>query len=232
MTISPDSENRLICPSCHALNVPHARVCSSCGVNIEDFRSALPRLQRIKENHTASHLEKLEDEKILRIQDDINKSRKAFQRLLFFLVLVILISVLFVSGGAVWYANRVKQTQEEIKAYYENSLTCLHAENYLCARDGFRVLLATEPSMPNALEYLNQAQFGLAQQYYSSGQWEETINELNDLLRRDPGNQEAVALLKISYDRWIDQLRLEGSWFKRWTVRKERDARFPPMDKK
>jgi outer membrane protein assembly factor BamD (BamD/ComL family) len=136
-----------------------------------------------------------------------------------------------VSGGAVLYANRVKQTQEEIRTYYEESLMCLQAQKYLCACDGFRVLLATDSGMPNVLEYLNQAQLGLAQQYFYSGQWDDTVNELDDLLQRDPGNQEAVALLKISYDRWIDQLRLEGSWFKRWTVRKERDARFPPMDK-
>lgn len=231
MTISPDSENRLICPSCQALNAPHARICSSCGVNIEDFRSALPRLQQIMESHTASHLEKLEDEKTLQIQDDVKKSQKAFQRLLLFLLLGILITGLLVSGGAVLYANRVKQTQEEIKTYYEESLACLQAQKYLCARDGFRVLLATDSGMPNVLEYLNQAQLGLAQQYFYSGQWEDTVNELDDLLQRDPGNQEAVALLKVSYDRWIDQLRLEGSWFKRWTVRKERDARFPLMDR-
>lgn len=231
MTTSPDSENRLICPSCHSLNAPHARICSSCGVNIEDFRSALPRLQQIKDTYTASHLEKLEGEKALQIQDDVKKSRKAFQRLLLFLFLGILITGILVSGGAVLYANRIKQTQEEIKVYYKESLACLQAQKYLCARDGFKALTATDTSLPNVPEYLNQAQFGLAQQYFNSGQWEDTVNELDDLLQRDPGNQEAVALLKASYDRWINQLGLEGSWFKRWIVRKERDARFPPMDK-
>ena len=230
MTISPDSENRLICPSCHALNAPHARICSSCGVNIEDFRSALPRLQQIKESHTASHLEKLEDEKTLQIQEDVKKSLKAFQRLLLFLFLGILITGLLVSGGAVLYANRVKQTQEEIKAYYEESLACLQAKKYLCARDGFKALLATDAGLPNVLEYLNQAQFGLAQQYFDSGQWEDTVIELDDFLQRDPGNQEAVALMEVSYDRWINQLRMEGNWFQKWLVQQERDARFPPVD--
>lgn len=230
MTIAPDSENRLICPSCNALNAPHARICSSCGINIDDFRSALPRIQQIKDDHTALQVEKLEDEKVLQIQDDIKKSHKAFQRLLLFLLLGIVIVGLIVSGGAVLYANRVKQTQEEIKSYYDASLTCLQAEQYLCARDGFRALLASNADLPYLPKYLNQAQFGLAQQYFDSGQWEDAVAELNDLLQRDPGNDGAIALLKSSYDRWIDQLGLEGNWLKRWMVSRERDARFPPVN--
>ncbi len=231
MTNLSDSENKLICPSCHALNAPHARVCSSCGVNIEDFRSALPRLQQIKESHTASHLEKLEDEKTQQIQDDLIKSRKVFQRLLLFLLLGILFFGLLVSGGALLYANRVKQSQQEIKVYYDESLACLRAKKYLCARDGFKTLLAIDADLPKVLDYLNQAQLGLAKQYYDSGQWEVTVIELNDLLQRDPGNQEAVALLKISYSRWIEQLELESNWFQKWLVQRERDARFPPAGK-
>lgn len=231
MTTQPDSQNRLICPSCGALNAPHAKVCASCGVHMDDYRSALPRLEQIKESHTAFHLERLEDEKALQIQSDVEKSRMAFRRLLIYLFVGILVVGLLVSGGAFLYANRVKQTQDEARAYYEESLACLQSEKYLCARDGFRALLATGVNLPDINEYLNQAQFGLAQQYFDSGQWESAVNELSELLQRDPGNQKAIDLLKLSYDNWIDQLGLEGHWFQRWMVHRERDARFPPTDK-
>jgi tetratricopeptide (TPR) repeat protein len=232
VTTSPDPENRLICPNCHALNAPLASVCTSCGVNIDDFRTALPRLQQIRINNKASQLEILNDEKTLQIQDEVTSGHKAFQKLLLVLFFAILITGLMVSGGAVLYANLIKQEQEKINISYQKSLVCLQAQKFLCARDGFKSLLTLNTRLPNIMEYLNQAQFGLALQYFDSGQWEMSVIEFNDLLQRDPGNQKAIDLLKEAYDRWVDQLRLEGKWFQKWLVQRERDARFPPIKSK
>ena len=226
----PDSENRLICPNCQSLNFPYAVICPSCGIKIEDFRAAMPRLQQLKETKAASQREKLENEKVIQIEEETTKGRKTFRKLLLFLTSGIFLAGLIVSVGAILYASRVKQTQEEFKAQYEASLICLENENYLCARDGFQTLIVSGDDFFNLQEYLNQAQFGLAKQYYETGQWEEAVTELDLLLQNDPSNKEAVSLLKISYDRWINQLGIEGKWLKKWMVRRERDARFPPGD--
>ena len=230
MTVQPDSENRLICPNCQSLNSPYATVCSSCGIKIEDFRVAMPRLQQLKETKATSQREKFESEKVIQIEEEIQKSRKTFRKLLLFLTSGIFLAGLIVSVGAILYAKRVKQMQKELKAQYEASLFCLKNEKYLCARDGFQSLIGGKDDFPNLSGYLNQAQFGLAKQYYETGQWEEAVTEFDLLLQNDPSNKEAVSLLKVSYDRWIDQLGLEGKWLKKWMVRRERDARFPPSD--
>jgi len=228
VTTPSDLRNRLVCPNCHAVNAPNTTVCPSCGIKIEDFRIALPRLQQIRSSSVAMHREMLEDEKQLKIQDSIKASNRSFRRLLLVLVVVLVIAGLVVSVGGVLYANRVKQTRAEMEAQYLKSLTCLQEEDYVCAKDGFQKLILAGAEYPELDKRLSDAQYGLAQQYYKSGQWEKSAQELNDLLLRDPGNQASVILLKDAYDRWIDQLGLEGKWIKRWMVRRQRDARFPP----
>lgn len=230
MTVQPDSENRLVCPNCQSLNSPLAIVCSSCGVKIEDFRAALPRLQQLKETLVASQRERLESEKVTQFEEETQIRRRTFRKLLLFLTLGILIAGLVISIGAILYASRVKQTQKELKAQFEASLLCLENEKYLCARDGFQSLIIAGANAPNLPEYFNQAQFGLAKQYFETGQWEKAVNEFDMLLRNDPSNKDAVSLLKVSYDRWVDQLGEEGKWLKRWMVRRERNARFSSGD--
>lgn len=227
MTTPSDLRNRLVCPNCHAVNAPNTRVCISCGIKIEDFRTALPRLEEIRSSSVAMHREQLEDAKQLKIQDSIKDSKRSFRRLIVILLIVLVLGGLVASFGGMLYANRIKQTRAELEAEYLKSATCLQKQDYLCARDGFQTLIWAAADFPDLDERLNDAQFGLAQQYYSSGQWEQSVQELNALLLRDPGNQAGVSLLKDSYDRWIDQLRLEGKWFRGWMIRRERDARFP-----
>jgi tetratricopeptide (TPR) repeat protein len=231
VTIQPSLENRLVCPNCQALNTPHAIICTSCGVNIEEFRAALPRLKQMKANSAIWHREQLEDEKTSKIQDDVKKSKLGFYRLILFLFLgVVLVGVVLIMG-TIFYANHVKQTRAELQSQYDSSIACLQAEQYLCARDGFQKLLASGEDFPDLEKNLNLSQFGLAQQYFNSGQWESAVRELKTLLQNDPGNQKAVDMLKASYDHWIEQLGLEGKWFQKWVVHRERDARFPPGDK-
>lgn len=228
MTVQSESENRLSCPNCQALNVPYAVICTSCGIKMDEFRAALPRLQQLKENQASSHRELLADEVEYHIKDDVHKSTGAFRKLILALLVFMVIAGVVVSISAYFYANRVKQSQAEIQARYEASLACLQEEKYSCAQDGFVILINSGINWPELAENLNQAQFGLAKQYFESGQWESAVSKLKDLLERDPGNQKAIRLLKESYNQWIKQLGIEGNWLKRWTVRRERDARFPP----
>lgn len=231
MTVQPEPDNRLICPNCQALNAPYATICVSCGVQMEEFRAALPRLQQLKLDRAVSHQEMLKDEVTVQIKNEVHRSVSAFRKLLLFLLLSAIIAGIIISIAAYLYANQVKRTQEEIQAKINASLACLRAEKYVCAKDGFQELIVSGADSPQLIENLNLAQHGLAKQYYESGQWEKAINELEDLLQRDPGNQQAVALLKDSYSKWIEQLGLEGRWLKKWAVRREMDARFPPGDK-
>jgi tetratricopeptide (TPR) repeat protein len=230
MTDQPTPENRLVCPNCSSLNSLRAVICSSCGVKIEDFRAALPRLQQLKDSRTASQREKLDNEKTIQIEKDAQTSRRSFRKLLLFLMTGIFMTGLVISVGAILYASRVKQNQAELKAHYEVSIVCLENEKYLCARDGFEALVVAGADFPYLIEYLNGSQYGLAKQYFESGQWEKAIIEFDTLLRNDPGNQDAIASMKISYDRWVDQLGVEGKWLKKWMVRRELDLRFPPGD--
>ena len=228
MTTPSDPSNRLICPNCHAVNAPNTTICISCGIKVEYFRSALPRLEQMKSSSVAMHQEQLDDAKRLTIQDSIKDSKRSFRRLLLILLVVLVVGGLIAALGGVLYANRVKQTRAEQDAQYLKSISCFQEQDFVCAKDGFQSLIWLGTDYPQLDEKLNAAQYGLAQQYYESGQWEKSVEELNDLLLRDPGNQSGVNLLKDSYDHWIDQLKLERKWLKSWMVRRERDARFPP----
>ena len=198
---------------------------------MEDFRAAMPRLEQLKTKNAIWHREKLEDEKALKIQDEVQKSRQGFRKLILLLLLCVLVFGAILSVFTFFYANRVRQTRDELQAQYDSSLACLKAQQYLCARDGFQKLLTSGEDFPDLADNLNLAQFGLAQQYFDSGQWESAVKELKILLQNDPGNKKAVGMLRTSYDRWIEQLGLEGKWIQRWMVRRERDSRFPPGDK-
>lgn len=197
---------------------------------MEDFRAILPRLDQLKTNKAVWHREQLEDEKALTIKTDLKRSRQKFRWLIVSLLVVALLVGAAVSLGTILYANRIRQTQAMLQAQYDTSLACLTAEEYHCARDGFQALMASGADFPDLERNWNQAQFGLARQYYDSGQWENAVEELKTLLNNDPGNEAAVEMLKNSYDRWIVQLGLEGKFLKKWSVRRERDARFPPGD--
>lgn len=196
-----------------------------------DFRAALPHLEQLKSQNAIWHREKLEDEKAIIIKDEVQKSQSGFRKLILILLICVLILGAIVSVVTFLYANRVKQTRDELQAQYDSSLACLKTQQYLCARDGFQKLLTSGEDFPDLANNLNLAQFGLAQQYFDSGQWENAVKELKILLQTDPGNKNAVDLLRTSYDRWIEQLGLEGKWIQRWMVGRERDARFPPGDK-
>jgi tetratricopeptide (TPR) repeat protein len=228
VTTPSDPGNRLVCPNCHAVNAPNTTICISCGIKVEDFRSALPRLEQMKSSSVAMHREQLEDAKRLKIQDSIKDSKRSFRRLLLILVVVLAVGGLAAAFGGILYANRVKQTRAEQDAQYLKSISCFQEQEYGCAKEGFQNLIWLGAEYPQLNEKLNAAQYGLAQQYFESGQWERSVQELNDLLLRDPGNKSGVSLLKDSYDRWLDQLKLERKWLKGWAVRRERDARFPP----
>jgi hypothetical protein len=229
VTYQTDPKNRLICPNCNALNPPGTIVCMSCGIRIEDFKIALPRLEQIKLSRAELHREQLEDEKKLNIQENNLHNYRSLRKLLLIWVTVVFALGLVVSAGAAVYANQVKQTREEQRILYETSLVCLVKEDYVCARDGFRTLMESGANFPGIRDDLNVAQYRLARQYFDSGQWESTVQELNELLKRDPGNEDALDMLKASYDQWINQLGLEGRLIQRWMVRRERDARFPPL---
>jgi tetratricopeptide (TPR) repeat protein len=194
---------------------------------MDDFRAALPRLRQLKESRASLHQEQLDDEIKSQLEIEVKKSRLSFRNLILLLLGTVVIAGVLISISAYFYANRVKQTQAEIQTLYQDSISCYQLKKYQCACDGFQRLINAGVELPELAENLNRAQFGLAKQYFASGQWESAVDELKDLLQRDPGNRQAVTLLHDSYDQWINQLGLEGNWLKRWSVRKERDARFP-----
>lgn len=212
MTSPPGSENRLICPNCGAVNPPFTTICASCGVRIEDFRSALPRLEHLKSSREASHREHLEDEKKLILQDELRKSQHSFRRLLIVLGAVLLAIGLVVVLGVVLYANRVKEARAEMERQYAASLDCLRQEDYACARDGFHALMQAGASYYDLEEKLDVAQIGLARQYLASGQLEAAIAEMDNLLARSPSSLEGAQVRNTARLGLARQYVASGQW--------------------
>lgn len=227
MNPSPAPENRLICPNCQTLNNSYAQICAGCGVNMDEYRASLPRLQRMAAEQAASHREQLQGQLQSKARQDRQISRAAFNRRMLVLLVVALALAVFICLGSYLYASRFRKTQDEVRDQFIASLVCLEMQEYQCAKEGFQALKAARPAWDVLDGYLNDAQFGLARQYFDSGQWEPAVEELRLLLQRDPGNKPAIDMLRTSYERWITQLRIEGGWFKLWFVTRERDARFP-----
>ena len=92
---------------------------------MEDFRTALPRLEQIKSSQAALHWERLEDEKQLEIERSVKSSQHSFRRLLLIFFVGVVLFGLIVTIVAVLYSNRVRQSQEELRILYETSLRCM-----------------------------------------------------------------------------------------------------------
>jgi len=132
--------------------------------------------------------------------------------------------------GTAGYARIQRLRQEQLAAQYNAAMMCLENDEYLCARDEFEALLQEQPDYNGAQDRLNDARYGLAQQYVKVGQWELAVAELDALLQERPDDERALALLQETYERWIQDAAGRKEWFTALRIMMQRDARFAPKD--
>ena len=223
-------EDRHICANCRALNPPQATICVSCGVHLETFRAAAPRLRELQESDGEAHARRLTDEASSRVAREVASGKRLLGLQLWVLLAATGVLAIVVVLGAAYFANRARLRQERLANEYQEAQACLQAQDYLCARNKFENLLFEEPEYPGVRENFIEAHYGLAQQYTRSGKWKAAIGELDALLELIPGDEDALSLMKKVYDRWIDDAISRGNLITAWSIRRQRDARFPPNE--
>lgn len=228
MTQEQPLEYRVICPSCGALNPANARVCTSCGIHIADYQEALPLMRQAEEQERAPQRQRLQAEAAAIQANEVSRGRR---RLCLYLGIalgaaVALGLVIFLLTS--WYAEAQRQRQQRLAGQYAVAEACLERQEYNCARDELIRLLREEPDYRDAQARLGEARYGLALQYVAAGQWKAAVAEMDQLLQEDPGNLQALALLRDTYDRWIDEAWTGGDLIMVLGLTQQRNARFGP----
>ena len=224
------SENALLCPSCGALNSPKTLICASCGVSLADFWAALPRIRDLQDEQAAIHREQLKDDVSLAIADGMDRGKRQVSLQLGAALGIAAVLAILIVIGTAGYARIQRLRQEQLAAQYNAAMMCLENDEYLCARDEFEALLQEQPDYNGAQDRLNDARYGLAQQYVKVGQWELAVAELDALLQERPDDERALALLQETYERWIQDAAGRKEWFTALRIMMQRDARFAPKD--
>lgn len=199
----PPTADRLSCPNCRALNAPGALVCTSCGINLAGYRTALPRIEALKHERASAQQEQIrEDTTALLAEERGRAATRLKTQIKIALSVAAGLAVLILIMSAI-YARQQQLRRVRLAAQYEQATGCLSRQDYLCARDTLEALLQEEANYPEAQARLSEARLGLAGQYFSTGQWQAAVDELDILLEANPGDAQALALLQQTYDRWI-----------------------------
>jgi tetratricopeptide (TPR) repeat protein len=221
-------KDRFVCPNCGALHAPNAHICVGCGVNIDEYRHALPEWKNYQERQEAAHQDELAE-----IQADLmdagrSEKRKLFGLQLKYLIIagILLMMTTLIIFSAAGYQTRLRR--ERLAEIYAESLACLKDGNFLCARDGLIQVVHSSRRDEDVIQYLALARLGLAGQYARSGKWSDAIQELDLYLETNPGDESALALMENVYNRWLADAIARGNVFEVWRVQRQRDAIFPP----
>jgi tetratricopeptide (TPR) repeat protein len=210
-----ESGTSSVCPNCRALNPPDALVCVSCGVHLAGFEAALPRFRQLQAERTQVHHEAVAERVSALAQEEAARGNWALGRQIRVLLIVTAAIGFFAVVGSAFLGNQVRLRNERLARQYESALACLSSGRYQCARDELVALLREDSRYPGARENLAQARYGLAEQYASSGRWQDGINELKAQLRESPDDTTAARMIQDMYDRWLADAIRRGDW---WTV--------------
>lgn len=216
----------LSCPNCGALNTPRTVICASCGVNLADFRAALPRIQEIREDRANTQQIQLEHEALTQIAEEATRARARLKtqiRIAATIAAGLAVLIIIVTAS---YARQQQLRRRWLAEQYEMAVACLVQEDYQCARDGLEAILQAEEDYADAPQKLSDARYGLAQQYVRSGQWQAAVDELDALLKENPDEERALSLLGETYDRWIADALGRADIITVLRLQLQRDARF------
>jgi hypothetical protein len=217
----------LICPHCHALNPANTIICTACGVRIDTFQKGLPRLRQLQNEQTARNKDQLEHEAGEILRHETRTVRRLFTRQLLFLFAFAIVLAVAIIGMVSWVANMIHLQQAHLAQEKQQAITCIEKMDYKCAKEKLENILRQDPNHAVSRDLLNLVHFLMAKQYASAGQWQLSIQELDDLLKSQPDDQVALSLLKSVFDQWIADAASHGDRTTLEHVRSERDARFP-----
>lgn len=226
MTTTAESDYRPLCPNCQALVPPRSVVCASCGVNLDQFRAALPGMRRAQDERVEIQERDLHVEHAQRVAEENFRTREQSRQGLRMLLIVAALLTVIVAALSAWVVLAQRQHEARLQAEYEAAASCLSAEDYLCARDRFQALIAEEEAFRDAREQLALARYGLAAQYADAGLWSNAIDELDALLETRPGDVAALALMEDVYNRWIIDSVGHGDLLSALRLQLQRASRF------
>lgn len=207
------------CPNCRAFNSAGALLCRSCGINFAAFQAVQPQILRqsdplsVESDEPASEM--------------LRAARQRLTRQVQVLLAVAAVTLVLALFLAALYAEHLRQRHARIDGLYQQALACSINQDYGCASNTLVQVLREEPAYPDAARRLHDARLGLARQQAQAGQWAAAVEQLDTLLAEQPGRADALALLRSTYDRWIDDSIGRGDLFTALRVRLQRQARFP-----
>jgi len=196
-------------------------------VNLAAYLAAGSRLRDLQAEQAGSRLQQVRAAAGKTAANEMARSQRQWRRQMLGLLAAGVLVALVVVGVSLWHdhAQRLRRAREA--RMYEQAMACLQGEDYLCARDGFVVLLREDPQYGDAQSRLINARLGLARQYRAAGQWQAAVAELDQALRTSPTETDALSLLQDVYDAWLEDALSRGDWLTALRVQLQRDARFP-----
>ena len=214
------------CPSCGALNYAQAVICVSCGVDMDMYLAAQPRLHALQADAVTLNQEQLEEEAAQAIAAEKAKSRQQLRRQVRILLMIGGVLAVMALGAGALVGFRLQLRRERLEALYTKAMLCLGAQEYLCARSGFAALLKEAPHYEDAQARLLSARLGLAERYMEEQQWAMAIQELDALLQEAPADAMALGLMEEAYNQWLNEAQAQENRALAAFIQAQIEARF------
>ncbi len=216
-----------VCPNCRALNQPNIRVCISCGADQVVFRAAQAQLQTLQADHAHTHEAELQATASETVEYGVAEGRRKFASQFRWLLAMAAVCAILIVAGTAYHGYQLQLRRERLGVAFIEAKLCLQRAAFVCARDGFAVLVAEEPDYPQAQQSLRDARLGLAREHVLAARWEAAIVELDAVIEHDPHDEQARVTMKDVYDRWYKDALGRGEFITALSVKLQRDARFP-----
>lgn len=217
MTDKPTTETARRCPNCSAFIPDGALLCRSCGIDFAAFQALQP-LRQAQPAAPASDAP---------VRAALEQTRRRLTRQVRALLALAALVLVLALALAALYAEGQRQRRARIDGLYQQAQVCSARQDYGCAFDTLDQVLREEPSYPGAARLRGDTRLGLARQQAQAGQWAATVEQLDALLAEQPARAEALALLRSTYDRWLDDALGRGDLATALRVGLQRQARFP-----
>jgi tetratricopeptide (TPR) repeat protein len=202
----------LRCPNCKALNPPGTIVCSSCGVNLAAFDTAMPKMQMERAERSAIHSATLAAETTAHVDEEVRLGQVRFQSQLRWLGITLI--VLIVCGGvlAASYVRYQQARYQRRTALYEEGVECLHQEDFECALTNLEKVFSEDPDYPGVRQSLRQTRSSLWSRAIDAGDWSQAVSVMEAALKMDPHDVRAAWMLKEAYRLWLRSASRRGDW--------------------
>lgn len=233
----------LRCPNCRAVNPPQAIVCGACGINLPRAVAASTRV----EDDVAPAVEATWDQSADSADAEVAawtgstdgaidaadvggigaRSRRVLARQLRWVVIGAVALAVAILAISAWRAEEAARERAALVQLDARAQACLARGDAACARDAFGSIVAQDPTYPGARDGLESARRVYAEQLAQSGQFSQAVDELDAILRDDPGDRAASEQLRRAFDRWYDDAIGRGDVTTAFFVDRLRRARFP-----